>query len=704
MNNQKLGIEAPQILVDYKKCIRNSDRTKPPVYSGPWRSLTDFSIEQIERNDYSTPSRAILSFPAMYWHEEPGLSYGDMVSIRSADNVILFEGFLTSFDSAFSGASVEGGAWERCAVTCLSYMWLLHQCPVYGQFGRTVDDYFAYGEPELQEPLDNAMHAFKGRRCIFNADGFPNMDPDEFIQTEPIELSMMLFGPRQNAQFWSVFDMIQSVAVMYNNFHEIFPTAGIADWPGLSDLVFNKTPHNICCEGLSLAQALELLCRQVGWAFKEVWHYNSPPTLAFYKPASAWSPSRDDTSPTVLHTVYAGRPDLNLKEITPYIDKILYAMDLNEDISEIVNMPWGLGDVYKFEITAELVPGWKDSELTPDTANIFLADADLEKEDDPNALSFFKYYHSRGSEFKNEVGRLWVLNETGNFTADPYDRGDAFDFSTVLPAEHAFDADGTTRKFGPFARSFLPPISIYENTFESVQMKVEFSFDGGSTWKVIPCPIINCKDQCGIIIQQPNLSDIKNLDDAVITDGTLNGVELNYWTSLCDDKLTRIFQYWKTRVRITASVAMDDRVTQAIVPSENSGSPFYQARVFDFSDKYALKIRTESSTYAAGRPWSNEVDCRTKLMGHLTAIHEVNQDRSVAGRFTLDRLWVTDGSGQLPFDVGDCIERINGRNYALASNNGPEKVYPEIIQVILLPKVQKTILITRDLRFSMEAP
>jgi len=70
-------------------------------------------------------------------------------------------------------------------------------------------------------------------------------------------------------------------------------------------------------------------------------------------------------------------------------------------------------------------------------------------------------------------------------------------------------------------------------------------------------------------------------------------------------------------------------------------------------------------------------------------------------------MWLGSKSSPQPeFAVGDCIEKITGREYDLSSVIAGEgksedvKVYPEIIQIIYLPDQQKEKLITRDLRFA----
>jgi hypothetical protein len=679
---------------------------RSPVSSGPsWGGfypLSDAKVELIEHNDFSKPARCVLSFDGYRWSDQCGLNYGDRIRVQSARGSKVFEGYVTGFPSSFSGGSERQAGFERCQAVALSYIWFLSKEPVYGQLGRSQDDYTDFGL-ETQSPIDNAYTAYKGRICIFNDDGYPNMDPDSFNG----DFDCRLFGPRQTAEFWTARDMILHVLNVFAHHDSdylpgLFPATALS-LAGLNNSDFDKVVHNICVEGLSVAEAIELICRNVGWAFKEVFT-SSGMDLCFYKPARASSTMRSSSSPVIRHSLWAPNVGEDISFAAQTGQKLLFAMDINESIAPLINNPWGLGDVYKFEITAELVPGWKDDDLVPDTENLYFTDAELMAEDNPDIYDFYKYYHQRGSSFKPSVGRLWVLNETGRFSELPFDRGPAFDFSTVLPAEHAFS--GGKRTFGPFARRFLNPISIYEHTYQSLPIKVEFSFDGGTTWLPIPANIVNCRDQCGIIISQPNLHEILPPGEAgIASGGSIDGELLSYWTSLCDDKLAgRVWKddQWKTRVRVTAQVAMDQRINRQEAPSPQSGSPLWQSGIFDFSDKYDLKIRTESSVYAVGgHTFTNETDCIARMNDHLGLIHSVNQDRSISGRFTLAKLWL-DGSYRLPFEVGDIIENISGRDYSLKSNIGPASVYPEIIQVIYMPRVQKMILITRDMRYAVE--
>ena len=380
----------------------------------------------------------------------------------------------------------------------------------------------------------------------------------------------------------------------------------------------------------------------------------------------------------------------------------------------MVNKPWGLGAPHRFEFTAELVPAWQDINLIPDTSEdnacLFLTEAELQELTDPNLYSYYRYYHPRGSLFYLylTVGCKWCLNESGRYTkSTTYDRGKPFDFSSgdppPVPLKYILNSAGK-RLFAPFNRRLLPCLTIDKDSLNTVGILVEFSFDGGQTWQVIPAAISSVNDECGIYIDEANLAEMVDQAEGTISGGTLDGIQLNYWTSLCDDKLNnRLFKNgeWKTRVRVTASVQLDQRLRKHETPSTTSVSPFYHSRIYDFSEKYGLARRSEASLFHDGDLSADETDSIDVLEAHIEAIRRANEDMSISGRFTLERLWLGDGVGRPDFALGDCIEEITGRDYPLGVDIGDDKkLYPEIIQIIYAPDRQMLTLITRDLRFA----
>ena len=692
----------------------------PPVFDATWEPVWDVSVDRIDINHGSAYNRAEVSCPNLRWQETFDLHWGDRIRIRTANetvNTVLFSGFLATYVSAFSGGNVtagnaKGDAYEHNGVVCLDHRWLLNRsyC-IYGQFARSPDDYTNYGT-DTQAAVPASKTFLSGRRAIFNRDKKPNMDPvvavinDEFGNTL---CQLPIFADPAVADPWTARDMIRYVlSPAYNNAFNYVPITDPNELTGLDHTDFDKVLSHIVVDTLPVIDAVELICRHLGFSFREDYDVNGNPVFVFYKFASATGYTRDSDNRTMLQVLYA--PPVGEIVSGPVSEgkKMLWAMILSEDITHVVNNTIGFGAPQRLEFTSELVPAWDDADLTPDTAGgnavLYFTEADLQDETDPDSKDFYKYYHPRGSSFKRDVGRKWCLNESGKYsTSSSYDRGMPFDFSTVIPNEHILNSDGT-RNFAPFNRRLLACLTLDKDSLNSVGIKLEFSFDAGLTWQVIPASISTLADECGIYIDEANLAELVDQAEGTISGGTLDGVQLNYFTSISDDKLeARSFKdgEWKTRIRVTASVQMDQRLAlQAPVNTVLSGSPFHHAQVYDFSGQYEFALRTDSSSFSSGSLLADDIDQTDLLDAHLEAVRNANEDMSVSGQFTLERLWLGDGSGVPDFMVGDSIEKIEGRQYNLSASFGQTAIYPEIIKITYMPQKQIMKLITRDLRYA----
>lgn len=700
---------AQQLVVDYKPATGS-----PPSYPADWRPVWSAKVDRIEIAHGAATSQATFWFPLARWHES-FVSLGDMIRIttdqpKQGDRTCVFSGFVTSFLSDFSGGTEKTAAHERCAVVCRDYRWLLSvTTPVFGQAIRGPDDYTDYGTAD-QLPISHSFRMLSGRRTIFNAAGKPNKDPVELTVTDAAGNFLChtpIFAPADSGVPWSARDMIRYIlSPDANSAYDYLTIANPANLPGLSAADFDRVINHVVVDGLDALEAVDAVCRHIGFSFRENYDPEGNPSIVFYKLAAASAYLRNTQNPTILHELYAPAVAGDITVPIAEGKKMLWSMTLAEDIARVINEPWGIGAPHRFEFTAELVPAWSDSALLPDTTEnltrLYKIDADLQSETNPNSFAFFKYYHTRGSQFIRDVGRKWALNETGRYSSSTYDRGMPFDFSTVIPAQYIYDSDGK-RLYAAVARKLLPCLTADKDDMNTIGVIVEFSFDGGSTWQQIPAAPSNLADEAGIRIEQPNLAEMVDQAEGTISGGDLDGVQLNYWTSLCGDKLAgRSFKAgkWHTRVRVTCSVQMDERLYSFAGPAGYSGSPFSHAKLFDFSSKYRLDHRTDSSTMSSSGLPSLDVNDLANITNHIAAIRQANEDMSVSGQFTLERLWLGDGASEPDFACGDCIEEITGRGYSLKSRMGGINVYPEIIKIIYLPEKQMTKLITRDLRFA----
>jgi len=722
---QFLSRNAQRLIVEFKQAVNS-----PPIFDTDWDVAWGAKVDRIEINAGPRPSVATFWFPAERWNADVSFNQGAMVRIRTdeqsvSDRTVVFCGFVTKLRSNFFGGTEAQPSFERLAITALDHRWLLASTsPVFGQLTRGPDDYENYGTSE-QSLITNSKTWLSGRRAIFNEAGLPNKDPVEVgLENEGSTICEIPIFTDTNktdstaAEYWTASDMLRYILCRYfNAAYNYIPIPDPAGLKGLDHADFNKVLNHIVIDGLNVIDAAAAVCNHLGWSFRLDFENDDSVNLVFYKLAAASARTRSDTSPTILHRLHAPAVNESVKDAVEAGKKMLWAMEFLEDSAAVINRPIGLGALHRFEFTAELVPGWLDSALVPDTsesnANLFFTEADLQALTDPNSKDYYKYYHVRGSVFKRNVGRRWSLNESGRYTnSDTYDRGLPFDFADIIPAEYILDDNGK-RGYAPFKRVLLPCLTADEDSLNSLGIIVEFSFDAGVTWQSIPSAISSLADEAGIYIDEPNLAELVDQTEGDISGGTLDGVQLNFWTSLCDDIAnSRIFKDkdseeeeakpWNTRLRVTASIQLDRRLlTRSSTAGPNeSGSPFDLSQLYDFSKAYGLAKRTTSSSFSDTSLPVNQADDTAKFLTHIEAVRRANQDQSVSGQFTLDRLWLGDGSGEPDLAVGDCIEKITGRNYSLAATLNSGDVYPEIIQIIYLPDKQKQKLITRDLRLA----
>ena len=753
------------MIIDRKKLARTAQRLivetrsasgSPPAYETRWQAMYGAKVDQIDINAGTKPSVATIWFPASRWNQTL-LRWGDAIRIRtnelnSSARTILFSGFYVKKLSEFSGS-----AFERNAAVCVDFRWLLSvTSPVYGQLIRTADDHTNYGLL-TQAIIKGSYTKATARRCVFNANGKPNKDPVPLsVQDDSGKelCTTYIFGDYQSSIWWTAREMIIYLLCKINNeAYDYFPLADPSAITGLDHPDFDRILNNVTVDGLNKLEDVELICKHLNFSFRPEHNNNGTDSLVFYKLAAASDYARSDTQPTILHRPYAPVPGENIAAAVLRGEKLLWAAKMSEDITSVINTPIAIGAPDRYEFSAELVPAWFDADLIPDSAdsyaNLFLTEKMLTEISSPDDYSYYNYYHKKGANFNSarEVGRKWALNESGKYaiayswavdqkvkkgdirrfgastyrslhdhitktsnqpqnniywtSSVVYDRSTPFDFASVLDPVDVFDSVTGKRNFGPFARKLLPCLTVDNNSENSVGIKVFFSFDSGDTWQPIDASIKNLNDECGIYIDEPNLAEIVDARNRTISSGDLAKIELNMWTSLCDDNLnSRVYGNWLTRCMITASVQMDRRmVKKSPIDLSATGSPFNQSQLFDFSDKYGVQKRSASSTFDGSTLAARNIDDGDWLEKHIQGIRQANEDMAISGIFTFERLWLGDGSGEPEFMLGDGIEKITGRNYPLASALGTGKVYPEIIKIEYLPDKQKMLVVTRDSRY-----
>ena len=707
---RRLSRTAQTPIVEARRCVGS-----PPAYEPNWQPVFGARVDRIVIAAGANPSTAVISFADLRWDANCGLQWSDMIRIRSNEfsppgRAVIFCGFITSVKRAFAGGDEKSGAFERNSLLVADHRWLLAASSVlYGQLARSPDDYFFFGMSN-QSPRYGRYTHLTGRRCIFNDSGRPNRDVEELavLDAAGVELCHIgLFCDPSVGEFWTARQMLVYVlSPIFNAAYNYFPLADPSALLGLDHPDFDKVLNHITVEGLNVIEAAETICRPLGWSFREEYYADGGVELVFYKLGEASAYSRSDSERIIVHRLYAPAAGETIDAAVAAGEKMLCSAEFDEDIRQVINAPVALGAPDRFEFTAELVPAWSDVDFAPDTsednASLFFSEAALQEITDKNSKDYYKFYHAAGSSLLREVGRKWALNETGRYSLNPYGRGPAFDFAPVIPYWYILSDQGR-RLFGPFARQLLSCLTQDIDGANTIGVKVEFSFDGGQSWQLLPAAITVLSKEAGIYIAEPNLAEMVDAAEASIEGGDLDGVQLNYFASLADDLVNGrsfVAGEWRTRVRVTASVQLDMRLVRHSAPGWSSGSPFWQSRIYDFSERYGICDRTASSVFENTGIPAYQYNTGGLMASHLDAIRRANEDMSISGVFTLDRLWLGDGAGYPAFAVGDCIEQVAGRAYGLTAAFGTELLHPEIIQIVYLPNQQRQQLITRDLRFA----
>jgi hypothetical protein len=137
------------------------------------------------------------------------------------------------------------------------------------------------------------------------------------------------------------------------------------------------------------------------------------------------------------------------------------------------------------ESTFELVGGW-------DPADTSLPDEE--------------YGKSSSSDFDAvaHVFRLWVLNEDGAYSGEPFDRGEPFDLTGFFKEEEAID---------PQPLRFGNPLT-QDGAGRRLSVSVEMSTEDGASWSRYPGAVDVLRDRAGVY-----------LDDDALPDGFLAAAE-----------------------------------------------------------------------------------------------------------------------------------------------------------------------------------
>lgn len=340
-----------------------------------------------------------------------------------------------------------------------------------------------YGQRVLQ--ADGSTILLSGLETVFNPLGRGNAS----ISPAAIEgKARTVFSTRATeTRAWTCADAIHYLLNEY-------ASAGGLSWPDIGPLLAlteSRPLRDLDVTGLNLLDALHRCCDAAGVWFQFV------PRLVESGPAQAIVFYRNGQGRVIELNHQPSGESLNLSRTS------IGALHSRKAFYPITHRYIGQGDFKVYEATFELVKAW-DPALEGTSYRVFSASTNPQ-------------FH----EVK-DVYRKWCLNEAGDYSGPPYDRGEPYDFSSLF--EHA--------DYVPRRRRFWPALSTDAHG-RSLGYLLQVSFNDGLHWCNYRHAFNNLLDECGIWLSSDQL-------------------DVDTWVAALKGVL---------RMRLTASVASDERLT-----------------------------------------------------------------------------------------------------------------------------------------------
>lgn len=380
-------------------------------------------------------------------------------------------------------------------------------------------------------------------------------------------------------------------------------------------------------------------------------------------------------------------------------------MEIGIDARDVVPKPFVVGDVRRYEITQELIPGWEPDAKLDDVANLESAVAYAEAHldltgDELLADEWFSRYHRAGGEHHKyrDVGRRWVMNASGRYTAadyartggpyqaamydPPWDPADCEITDTRIAADGSVETvavsrGGWTRR----PRPFLPCFSASPDK-RSLGIVVDLTFDDGSTWhrNVPGLSVRALADEDGIVIETDDLTKLFPPDHE--DDGTIDG---SFWHAILANT---------AGVRVTCVIEGNYRI-EAVLDPKNWSPPVATdvTRLFDLSGTMKSNRRDGgNSIFKSGgeaETTHQTLDCRDDLADLQLRAQEILSQcatRQVPGLIYVP--WISTD-----YHPGQSVRSIEGLGLTFATQSLAEQTrWPDIVGVEYLPGGMRLVI------------
>jgi hypothetical protein len=421
-----------------------------------------------------------------------------------------------------------------------------------------------------------------GLRLAFNPDGRPNASKDPYAPEGGVAYTIFAPAGEVEAEAWT---LDKAVAYLLSEF-----AAGDAirlpSPEEIADAVPATVLRHVSLEGQTLGQALEALLEL---ANARPLITVEPGAMGVTRRLDLW---RLDRAPAAWVKLQPVGSDFDAQATT--FESLTATMHFDSSPRHYV----ARGDRKLYESTFNLVAGWDDYAATYDPD-------DFCPRTNPNFASV------------RDVFRKWVLNESGQYTENPFDRGPAADLSAL------FEGQPYVRR----RRHFLPCLSR-DAQGRSRGVYVELSLDGGATWEPMTLAARILKDECGLYLPE-DLLPARYLEAAMRR---------------------------QVRVRVTATIESDACLTSERAEDGTAGLPG-RTRWLQVPAAYRYR-RVASGSRFHGDSGADEADDTARLQALVDAAYEADRRSLVPARIAVP--WLTLGH-----PVGSRMPGVLGRRLDL---------------------------------------
>jgi hypothetical protein len=349
-------------------------------------------------------------------------------------------------------------------------------------FSAVLSRITVYGQRVIAH--DDSALFLTGLDTIFNMDGKPNASKSP-AKVNSKSYTVFCAEPSKS-RFFCLAEVIDYL--LCENLPAVcLQTPNIEQLKALTE---NQGVRNLDVTRLNLLEALQRCCYRTGLQF------NFVPRFTEVGPRQAIVFYKRDSGRVV---------ELNCQQIGERISiskTNIAALSSRKNFWPITHRYIGQGDYKVYEATFELVKAWDPADESTD---------------------YEKFSPSTNSDFYKvkDVYRKWCLNEAGDYSSDPFNQGQPFDFTKIFQSNN----------FACRRRRFWPCLSN-DKSGKSLGYFLQVSYDGINWWQYLYA-FNNLLDECGIWLSSDRL-------------------DVNTWIAALKGVL---------RFRITASVIGDERLS-----------------------------------------------------------------------------------------------------------------------------------------------